>query len=159
MFVRLILLLTIVNESKIIILLISIPWPQWYFLKIFWRMEFPLVILLCWASEILLYPESLSLCCCVLIIGEQILKKIPTCKSTPTYFVYSTVTFDFSLNRNRNTYFNASFFAYVLGLSVTIFVMHMFKHAQPALLYLVPACLGIPTLIALINGDISAMFK
>ncbi|XP_065200957.1 minor histocompatibility antigen H13 [Planococcus citri] len=77
----------------------------------------------------------------------------------PGIFIALLLRFDHSLNRKRNTYFNASFFAYVLGLSVTIFVMHMFKHAQPALLYLVPACLGIPTLIALINGDISALFK
>jgi minor histocompatibility antigen H13 len=65
----------------------------------------------------------------------------------------------FSLKRNKSTYFYASFFAYVFGLGVTIFVMHMFKHAQPALLYLVPACLGIPTTIALFKGDIGAMFK
>lgn len=41
----------------------------------------------------------------------------------------------------------------------TIFVMHIFKHAQPALLYLVPACLGTPLLLALIKGDIKALFK
>lgn len=68
-------------------------------------------------------------------------------------------TFDSSLKRNQSTYFYASFFAYVLGLGVTIYVMHMFKHAQPALLYLVPACVGIPMLLALIKGDIGAMFK
>ncbi len=32
--------------------------------------------------------------------------------------------------------------AYVLGLVVTVGVMEHFKAAQPALLYLVPACLG-----------------
>ena len=32
--------------------------------------------------------------------------------------------------------------AYLAGLLLTIFVMHVYKHAQPALLYLVPACLG-----------------
>ncbi|XKL65737.1 hypothetical protein PGB90_009157 [Kerria lacca] len=77
----------------------------------------------------------------------------------PGIFIALLLRFDKSLNRNKNTYFYASFFAYVLGLSVTIFVMHMFKHAQPALLYLVPACIGIPMTIALIKGDIGAMFK
>jgi len=37
--------------------------------------------------------------------------------------------------------------------------MHVFKHAQPALLYLVPACIGIPLFVAVIYGDIPAMFK
>lgn len=40
----------------------------------------------------------------------------------------------------------------------TIFVMHVFKHAQPALLYLVPACLGTPLLLALLKGDIKKLF-
>ena len=31
--------------------------------------------------------------------------------------------------------------------------MHVFKHAQPALLYLVPACLGAPLLVALFRYE------
>lgn len=65
----------------------------------------------------------------------------------------------FSLKRNSNTYFYVSFMAYFMGLVATIFVMHVFKHAQPALLYLVPACLGTPLLLALLKGDIKAMFQ
>ena len=65
----------------------------------------------------------------------------------------------FSLKRNSNTYFYVSFMAYFMGLVATIFVMHIFKHAQPALLYLVPACLGTPLLLALLKGDIKAMFQ
>ena len=37
--------------------------------------------------------------------------------------------------------------------------MHFYKHAQPALLYLVPACLGAPTFVALLRGDIKSMFS
>ena len=48
----------------------------------------------------------------------------------------------------------ATFVAYILGLAGTIVVMHVFKHAQPALLYLVPACLGAPFLVALVTGEI-----
>ncbi|KAK7602705.1 hypothetical protein V9T40_006679 [Parthenolecanium corni] len=77
----------------------------------------------------------------------------------PGIFIAFLLRFDKSLNRKSSTYFYASFIAYVLGLGATIFVMHMFKHAQPALLYLVPACLGIPMFVALIKGDIGAMFK
>ncbi|CAI8056723.1 Minor histocompatibility antigen H13 [Geodia barretti] len=56
-------------------------------------------------------------------------------------------------------YFYSGFLAYVLGLGTTIAVMHTFKAAQPALLYLVPSCLGLPLFMALIRGDISDMFK
>ena len=53
--------------------------------------------------------------------------------------------------------------------------MHVYKHAQPALLYLVPACLGeyqpshvliterrvagVPLFLALVRGDIQTMFQ
>ncbi|KAH7976805.1 hypothetical protein HPB52_019836 [Rhipicephalus sanguineus] len=63
------------------------------------------------------------------------------------------------LNRQRNLYFVSSFVAYVLGLALTIFIMVYFNHAQPALLYLVPACIGVPLTVAAIMGDITAMFK
>jgi len=36
--------------------------------------------------------------------------------------------------------------------------MHVFKHAQPALLYLVPACMGTPLLVALIRGELKVLF-
>ena len=64
--------------------------------------------------------------------------------------------------------------AYLAGLLLTIFVMHVYKHAQPALLYLVPACLGrlslfcllahhdfsgVPLFLALVRGDIKSMFQ
>ena len=35
--------------------------------------------------------------------------------------------------------------------------MHFFKAAQPALLYLVPSCLGIPFLAAMVKGDLPAL--
>jgi len=37
--------------------------------------------------------------------------------------------------------------------------MHVYKHAQPALLYLVPACLGVPLFLGLVRGDIKSMFS
>ncbi|CAH1393280.1 unnamed protein product [Nezara viridula] len=77
----------------------------------------------------------------------------------PGIFIALLLRFDNSLKRNTKLYFYASFVAYFLGLLATIFVMHQYKHAQPALLYLVPACLGTPLAIALLKGDISALFK
>lgn len=77
----------------------------------------------------------------------------------PGIFIALLLRFDCSLKRKSNTYFNATCFAYFLGLMTTIFVMHVFKHAQPALLYLVPACLGTPLTLALFKGDITILFK
>lgn len=59
----------------------------------------------------------------------------------------------------RNLYFNMTFLAYLLGLLTTIGVMHIFHHAQPALLYLVPACIGAPILTALVRGELKDLFQ
>ncbi len=56
-------------------------------------------------------------------------------------------------------YFYTGFVAYIIGLGTTIAVMHVFNAAQPALLYLVPSCLGLPFLVALIRGDLSDLLK
>jgi len=42
----------------------------------------------------------------------------------------------------RPEYFNVTLLCYAVGILVTLGVMFVFKAAQPALLYLVPACLG-----------------
>merc|ERR1712127_204360 len=77
----------------------------------------------------------------------------------PGIFIALMLRFDFSLNRNGSKlYFNTTFFAYILALATTIFVMHVFKHAQPALLYIVPMCLVAPLFVALVKGDLNSMF-
>ena len=55
-------------------------------------------------------------------------------------------------------YFHATYIAYILGLLLTIVIMHTFKAAQPALLYLVPACLSAPLLVALVRGELKELF-
>merc|ERR550519_1140018 len=77
----------------------------------------------------------------------------------PGIFIALLLRYDNSLKRNSNFYFTATFIAYLAGLLLTIFVMHVYKHAQPALLYLVPACLGVPLFLALVRGDITSMFQ
>jgi len=80
----------------------------------------------------------------------------------PGIFIALLLRFDLSLGRKGLTsklYFGTGFAAYWLGLGTTIFIMHYFKHAQPALLYLVPFCLGLPMLVAVIMGDLKAMFS
>ncbi|CAH2268292.1 minor histocompatibility antigen H13 [Pararge aegeria] len=77
----------------------------------------------------------------------------------PGLFIALLLRFDKSLKRGSEFYFRATFTAYILGLLATILVMHVFKHAQPALLYLVPACLATPLTLALLKGDINALFN
>lgn len=77
----------------------------------------------------------------------------------PGIFIALLLRFDVSLKRGSSVYFYVTFLAYFAGLMTTIFIMHVYKHAQPALLYLVPACLGTPLLAALVRGDITTMFK
>ncbi|XP_053637052.1 minor histocompatibility antigen H13 [Cherax quadricarinatus] len=77
----------------------------------------------------------------------------------PGIFIALLLRFDHSLNRGSNTYFKVTFAAYFAGLMMTIFVMHVFKHAQPALLYLVPACLSAPVLLAFLKGDFKALLQ
>jgi len=60
----------------------------------------------------------------------------------------------------RNTpYFTTTLIAYTVGLIATIFVMHTFQAAQPALLYLVPACVGASALQSLLLGDFSQLIS
>ncbi|TDH11046.1 hypothetical protein EPR50_G00081750 [Perca flavescens] len=77
----------------------------------------------------------------------------------PGIFIALLLRFDVSLKKNSRTYFYSSFLAYIFGLGLTIFIMHTFKHAQPALLYLVPACVGFPVIVALIKGELTEMFR
>uniref|UniRef100_A0A674AZN5 Histocompatibility (minor) 13 n=1 Tax=Salmo trutta TaxID=8032 RepID=A0A674AZN5_SALTR len=77
----------------------------------------------------------------------------------PGIFIALLLRFDVSLKKNTRTYFHTSFLAYIFGLGLTIWVMHTFKHAQPALLYLVPACIGFPVVVALLKGELTEMFS
>ncbi|KAK0531583.1 hypothetical protein OC834_002901 [Tilletia horrida] len=55
-------------------------------------------------------------------------------------------------------YFHATMVAYVLGLATTMAVMHVFRAAQPALLYLSPACSAAVALTAVVRGEWSVMW-
>ncbi|KAG0130783.1 signal peptide peptidase-domain-containing protein [Tuber indicum] len=56
-------------------------------------------------------------------------------------------------------YFYMSLGGYFVGILTTLIVMHVFKHAQPALLYLVPGVLGSVWLGALIKGELGVMWN
>jgi len=63
------------------------------------------------------------------------------------------------LSKFRKPYFWATLLAYFLGLSLTIGIMEMFQAAQPALLYLCPACLLAWFLVALSRGEVRAAWS
>ena len=55
-------------------------------------------------------------------------------------------------------YFHSALLGYVIGLGTTLYVMIVFEAAQPALLYLVPACLGSSLLCAIVRGELKVLF-
>lgn len=55
-------------------------------------------------------------------------------------------------------YFLTNVVCYALGLVTTVAVMYFFNAAQPALLYLVPACLGGSLAVGLARGELSLLF-
>ncbi|XP_064396205.1 minor histocompatibility antigen H13-like [Halichondria panicea] len=78
----------------------------------------------------------------------------------PGLFIALLCRFDYQNHPSKcRVYFYTGFVAYIIGLGTTIAVMHVFNAAQPALLYLVPSCLGLPFLVALIRGDLSDLLK
>lgn len=58
----------------------------------------------------------------------------------PGTFVALSLRYDHARGRGERVYFWTSLFAYVAGLVTTMGVMHWTGRAQPALLYLSPAC-------------------
>jgi minor histocompatibility antigen H13 len=59
----------------------------------------------------------------------------------------------------RSPYFNVTFIGYIIGLAVTMGVMHIFRAAQPALLYLVPACLIFSSATSLFLKDFNGLWN
>lgn len=58
----------------------------------------------------------------------------------------------------NKTYFNASLIGYALGMLFTLAMLTIFKHGQPALLYLVPGVLGSLWLTGLVRGELEEMW-
>lgn len=55
-------------------------------------------------------------------------------------------------------FFKASVLAYFAAIVVTIYIMMTFQAAQPALLYLSPACVLTPLIVAAAQGKLKALF-
>jgi len=81
----------------------------------------------------------------------------------PGVFIALLLRFDARKATGRDsfakTYYYTCYASYFLGLAGTIFVMHFFKAAQPALLYLVPACIGSSFGLALLRGEVKELLS
>ncbi|KAJ8066759.1 hypothetical protein OCU04_004147 [Sclerotinia nivalis] len=60
--------------------------------------------------------------------------------------------------RFSKPYFKAALVGYITGMITTLIVMNVFKHAQPALLYLVPGVVGSLWGTAVVRGELSLMW-
>lgn len=58
----------------------------------------------------------------------------------------------------RKRYFYSSMIGYMLGMLVTLIMLAIFRHGQPALLYLVPGVVGSLWLTGLVSGEIKEMW-
>jgi minor histocompatibility antigen H13 len=54
-------------------------------------------------------------------------------------------------------FFIVNLICYALGLVATVAIMYFFNAAQPALLYLVPACLGGSLAVGLFRGELNLL--
>jgi len=81
----------------------------------------------------------------------------------PGVFIALLLRFDVKRSANKRTlskiYFHTCYIFYILGLVTTVAVMHVFQAAQPALLYLVPACLGSSFFLAILRGEVSQLLS
>lgn len=76
----------------------------------------------------------------------------------PGLFVALCLRFD-AERKFKSSYFQTVFWAYCFGVGATIFVMNVFKAAQPALLYIVPSVLGAVALHAALRGELKAVYE
>jgi len=80
----------------------------------------------------------------------------------PGIFIALLLRFDYHLTGEqglRPRFFNCTMVSYFLGLATTIFIMHTFNAAQPALLYLVPYCVGASAIVAICTGNLQTMLN
>ncbi|EPY29661.1 minor histocompatibility antigen H13 [Strigomonas culicis] len=77
----------------------------------------------------------------------------------PGLFVCQTLVFSRDVVHRGNLYFFVAIFSYFLSLVNTMAVMVIFKHGQPALLFIVPWLLITFTATLLVKGDMKAAFN
>ncbi len=82
--------------------------------------------------------------------------KNPISSSTTTTTPTSSTAID-QYHSFPKPHFHTNIFCYCCGLVVTVGVMYFFKAAQPALLYLVPMCLGGSLVCGWVRGEVGVL--
>lgn len=81
----------------------------------------------------------------------------------PGFFISLLLRYDQHRSKNKSpfnkTYFTVTFIGYTIGLIFTMVVMHTLRAAQPALLYLVPACIISSLLTAFFLKDLRKLLN
>ncbi|PPQ67307.1 hypothetical protein CVT25_005891 [Psilocybe cyanescens] len=77
----------------------------------------------------------------------------------PGTFVALALRYDYASKGRGQPYFWAGMGAYVVGLASTMAVMHVFGKAQPALLYLSPACILSFVVTGLVRGELGTAWQ
>jgi len=78
----------------------------------------------------------------------------------PGIFIALLLRFDYSRGAEcSRVYFYMNYLAYLGGLITTVVILHVFNSAQPALLYLVPACIGSALLTSVVRGELMLLLK
>ena len=101
----------------------------------------------------ILFPKALGVKpvpCSMLGLGDIVI---------PGIFVALMLRFDAKQGLPGTPYFLSNMVAYTLGLATTVGIMHFFDAAQPALLYLVPACIGSSALTAVVRGEFKTLLN
>jgi len=118
---------------------IKVVWPkQWFGLSPDETMQFTMLGL----GDIVIPGIYVALC--LRFDHNLYLKKNPNAKK---YSAFPT------------PYFNTCFTAYIMGLVTTIVIMHTFKAAQPALLYLSPACILSVLVTGIVKNQLKEVFN
>ena len=77
----------------------------------------------------------------------------------PGFFISQTLVFSELYAKKGTLYYRVAMLAYFCSLVNTMVVMVVFKHGQPALLYIVPWLLISTLLAAVVNGDLGKLFS
>ena len=104
----------------------------------------------------ILFPKALGVKpvpCSMLGLGDIVI---------PGIFLALMLRYDASRGSDTSgmpPFFISNLVAYTIGLMATVGIMHFFDAAQPALLYLVPACIGASLLMAVAKGELKQLLN
>ncbi|KAG1869819.1 signal peptide peptidase-domain-containing protein [Suillus tomentosus] len=132
-----------------------------FFYDIYWVFGTDVMLTVATSLDVpikLLWPKSLSFASergyTLLGLGDIVI---------PGTFVALALRYDYARADDKGTfrkpYFYATLAAYITGLVTTMAVMHVFGKAQPALLYLSPACMLSLFGVGIVRGELGNAWK